>query len=797
MNDLRYAARTLMRNPGFALVAVITLALGIGANTAIFSVLNAALLRPLPWPGSDRLVRVYESNISRGWDSFSASGPNFLDWRRQVHAFDQLAAWRSQTYTLAGREGAEKLDGGAVTAALLPMLGVTPALGRGFLPEEDRVGGNGQVAMVSHRLWTETFSSDPEILGRSIALNGTPYTVVGVLPSGFQWVYGADILVPLEPILDDRRRNHVLSVFGHLAPGATLDQARAEMDGIARGLAAQYPEMNREWSVRLVSFYDWILNPGFRRSLLMLAAAVGLVLLIACANVANLLLARAAGRQREVAIRAALGAGRMRLARQFVTESLLLSVAGGGLGLLGALWGIDLLRGMSPGNLPRVDETRIDPSVLLFTMVVSVLTGLLFGLVPALQASRASLNDALKEGGRTGEAGVRHRLKSALVVAELALSLLLLVGAGLLARSFWTLSHVDPGFDPKNLITMQISLPHPKYAMAARSAEVMSHLLERVSALPGVKAAAAGSLPPFGFGNTAFELEIEGRSAQAGETAPSANWRMVTPGYFRTLGVPLIAGRVFDDHDVDGAPPTVVISDTLARRFWPGQDPLGRRLRSNPANPWMTVVGVVGDVRNTGLAQEIRATLYMPAYQSSWTPLTLLVRGSGDPAALTASIRAEVKALDAELPVSNVQKMDDMIADSLAQTRFSMTLLAVFAGVALALATVGVYGVMAFAVTQRTHEFGVRVALGARQADVLKLVLSHALKLALLGVAIGLAASFVLTSLLSTLLFGVTASDPYTFATVALLLSFVTLAASWIPARRATRVDPMVALRCE
>jgi len=517
LKDLRYAARTLAANPGFAIVAIITLALGIGANTAIFSVVNAALLQPLPWPESDRLVRVYETNLARGWDTFSTSGPNFLDWRRQTHLFDKLAAWRSQSYTLVSAGDAERLDGGAATADLLPMLGVEPALGRNFLPEEDRPGGEGHVVIVSHRLWQETLGSDPAILGRALSLNGTPYTVVGVLPAGFQWVAGADIIVPLEPILDDRRGNHVLSVFGHLAKGATLEQARAEMETISHGLTQQYPDVLREWGVRLVSFYDWILNPDFRRSLLMLAAAVGLVLLIACANVANLLLARAAGRQREFAVRAALGAGRWRLARQLITECLLLSTLGGTLGLLAALWGVDLLRGLSPGNLPRLDEARVDLWVLAFTMGLTMVTGALFGLAPTLQAWKLNFNEALKEGGRAGAGGARQKLKGTLVVAELALALTLLVGAGLLMRSFWRLSQVDPGFDPKNLITMQISLADPKYSTPSKSADLVSRLLERVNALPGVEKAAAGSIVPFGGGNTAIEVFLEGAEDGAAE----------------------------------------------------------------------------------------------------------------------------------------------------------------------------------------------------------------------------------------------------------------------------------------
>ena len=795
--DLRFSARTLARNPAFTIAAVLALALGIGANTAIFSVVNAVALRPFPWKDSGRLVRIWESAPQLGWPRFSTSIPNFIDWRAQNHVYEDIAAWRGAELNLTGLEEAQRVEGGAVTASFFTTLGVQPSRGRFFLPDEEKPGADARVAVISHGLWTRSFGADPKIVGRTLVLNGADSTVVGVLPESFQWVLPSDILVPL--VLDPaaNRSNHVLIVMGRLRPGVTLERADAEMNGIAARLAAQYPDSNKGWSTQQAQVARWIVNRDVRRALLVLTAAVGFVLLIACANVTNLLLARAAGRRREIAIRAALGAGRMRVVRQLLTESALVGLAGGGAGLLLALWGVDLLRSLNPQTIPRIDEVSVDLRVLAFTLGLSLLTSLVFGLAPALQSSRPDVADALKEGGRGAPTGsMRHRARSALVTAEVAFSLVLLVGAGLLLRSFWRLTRVDPGFAPAGVVTMKINLPESKYPSAGEIQTFYEALFARLRAHPGVAGVATVSIVPFGYGNTANEVVIEGRPDDPGGAKASADWRLVSPGYFRAMGIPLHEGRDFESRDGAG-PGVVVVSEAMARRYWPGADPIGKRMRPRGGKDWMTVVGVAGDVAHRGLDEAPAPLLYFCAYSSNWNPMSLVVRTGSDPASVTTAARDAVHALDRDLPVSEVSTLESLRDASVAPQHFNTLLLALFAVLALTLASVGIYGVMAYAVSQRTHEIGIRMALGSPRRDVLRLIVAQAMRPTLAGIVLGLTAALAATRLMQSLLFGVSPRDPVTFLAVAAILVAVALAACLVPARRASRVDPMTALRYE
>ncbi len=796
--DLRFGSRMLVKSPGFTCLAVLTLALGIGANSAIFSVVNAVLLSPLPWRESGRLVRLWESNPQRGWPRFSTSGPNFLDWVEQNRSFEIMAGWRFMSFNLTEGGEAERVEGGAGSAGLLSMLGVAPALGRGFMPEEDKPGG-GCVALLGHALWQRRFESDPRILGRAITIDGEGCTVVGVLQEAMQWIGETDVIVPLGPRLDRNRGNHVLLAFGRLKKGVSLLQAQGDMEGVARRLEKQYPDSNAGWGVATATFRDWIIGPDVTRALFVLGAAVAAVLLIACANVANLMLARAAARRSEIAVRTALGASRFRVVRQLLAECLLLSLIGGVIGLLLAMWGVDLLRTLGPRNIPRLDEVGLDGRALAFTLGLSLLTSIFFGLIPALQASRPDLTESLKDGGRgTDGSSSRQRLRGALVMIEVALSLVLLIGAGLLLRSFQRLQEVDPGFQTQDLLTMQLNLPASKYRDAHRQIAFYTQLLERVRSVPGVQSASVASGIPFGPGNTSIELKIEGRAPEVDGSSPSADWRKVTPEYFRTLGIPIVQGRALEAGDGPDSPYVVVISKAMAHRYWPDQDPIGRRigLGGMREERW-TVVGVSGDVKNGGLDGETRPVIYLSFYQGTWNPMSLAVRATGDPAAAVASVRAAAKEIDPDVPISNVLSMEELMSTSVGPRRFNTLLLAIFAGVALILATVGIYGVMACLVGQRHHEIGVRMALGAQAADIMKLVLRHGMALTLIGMCVGLAAAFGLTRAMTSLLFEVDALDPLIFAGVSLLLAGVSLPAVYFPARRATRVDPLVALKYE
>ena len=797
VQDVIYAARLFRKNPGFLLASVITLALGIGGNTAIFSAVNAVILRALPFEDSDRLVRIWESNPGRGWPTFSASAPNFLDWRSQVQSFDELAALDYATFNLTGSGDPERITAASITANLLPALGVSPVRGRNFLDEEEQPG-NSRVVILSHGLWQRRFGADPGLVGSTIQLNGESYAVVGVLPQSYGLALGAELWVPLTFDPADRgraeRANHTLMVFGKLKPDVSLGAADAELKAIASRLETDYPKSNTGWTVATASFYDWIVPQQTRTALLVLLAAVGFVLLIACSNVANLFLGRAISRHREVAIRSALGASRSRVMRQFLIESMLLALVGGGLGVLLALWGVDVLRPTTSLGIPRLDQSRIDARVLVFTLTVSVLASLLFGLVPALQASRSDLCGVLKEGGRSVSPG-RHLLGRVLVTVEIALALVLLVGSGLMLRSFARLQNVALGFKPERILTMQLALPVSQYRQGTQRTAFFAQLLERLRVTPGVSSAAAISQVPFSPGNWAMEIAIEGRDPASGDTL-SADARAITPGYFQAMGIPLVEGREFTDQDGPDAA-TMIISERMKKQFWPDATAIGKRFRPGSRNPWMTIIGVVGDVRNLALNQDPRPAFYFCNAQLGFGAMTLVVRTEGEPATVEPAVRAQVAALDSNLPVFNVQSMETIVTSAGGVTRFQTVLLGVFGVVALVLAIVGVYGVISYSVGQRAHEMGVRMALGAQRGDVLRLVVGQAAALATIGVALGLCGAFALTRFIRGMLFEVSPSDPATFAAVSAVLLCAALAASYIPARRASKVDPMAALRSE
>ncbi|HEX8651885.1 MAG TPA: ABC transporter permease [Pyrinomonadaceae bacterium] len=802
LQDLRYGCRMLLKTPGFTLVAIVALALGIGANTAIFSVVNGVLLRPLPFKDPDRLVWAQAADLKTGEPGGSISPPDFLDYREQNRVFEHFAALQYISFTLTGDAAEpERVTGARVSADFFETLGITPVKGRSFLAEEEREGSN-RVAVISHGLWQRRFGSDPNLVGKTVDLSGQSTLVVGIMPAGFQFPSEVEVWspIPFGGKETSMRRTHFLNAIGRLKPGLTLQDAQADITSVARRLEQQYPETNTNYGMGLTLLPEQIVG-DMRRTLFVLLAAVGFVLLIACANVANLSLARGATRGKEIAIRVAMGASRSRVVRQLLTESVLLAVLGGVLGLLLAVWGVDMLVALSPEDLPRVKEVTIDPRVLSFSLLISILTGVLFGLAPALSFSRGrDLNETLKEGGRASGAATGHnRMRSLLVVAEVALSLMLLVGAGLLIKSFLKLSKVETGFDATSVMTMRISLPQTKYAEPQRRAAFYQQLLERTRALPGVEAAGVISELPLSGQNNDTYFTIEGKPPAApGSEDRLANFRTASPDYFRVMGIPLIRGRFFNDGDREGAPHAVIISETFARRFFPDEDALGKRLTIDLGEPWTgEIVGVVGNIRHFSLATEPFREMYMNIAQTPRGSVNLVVRTRSDPAALTAAIKQEVQGLDRDLPIYNPKTMEQRVSESAAAPRFRTLLLALFAALALVLAAVGIYGVISYSVTQRTHEIGVRMALGAGRRDILKLVVGHGIVLTLIGVAIGLIGAFMLTRIMATFLFGVSATDPLTYAVVSLLLIGVALVACYVPARRAMRVDPMVALRYE
>ena len=803
--DLRYGARMLRKNPGFTLVAVVTLALGVGANTAIFSVVNAVLLRPLPYAHPSRLVTLWGKTANTGADRMPFSYPNFTDYKNQAQAFESAAAYDTDDAVLTSDDTeAESLSGARVTADLFPLLGVEPALGRVFSTEEDKAGG-AAVVVISHGLWQRRYASDPQIVGRQIMLGERSTKVIGVMPRGFTFPVEeekADYWVPLvaDPSvaqLLSNRYGKFLTIVARLKPSVRLEQAEAEVSVIARRLEAQYPEANTGWSARLVPLQADIVG-GVRPALLILLGAVALVLLIACANVANLLLARAGARGKEIAIRRALGAGRARIVRQLLTESLLLSLAGGGLGLLLAEWLVDVLVATGPADLPRLADVNLDSSVLGFTLAVSILTGLVFGLAPALRASKTDLSEPLKEGGRSSTDGARgNSLRGLLVVSEVALSLMLLVGAGLLIKSFVRLLQADLGYQTERVLTASLSLSETKYPEPDQQAARYQQVLRRVASLPGVEAAGAASLLPLGGRDSYNVFRIEGRPPFAAGQEPSVRYQVVSPDYFRAMGIQLREGRSFNEGDTKDAPQVVMVNEAFARRHFSGEDPTGKRLSIGDEPP-REIVGVVGSVRHRGLDEEPQPEFYVSYLQTPRRDLNLVVRtASTDPAKLAASVHDAIKEVEKDQPVGGIRTMDALVAHSVAPRRFQMLLLGSFALIALVLAGVGIYGVMAYAVAQRRHEIGVRLALGAQRGDVIRLVVRQGMTLALVGAGLGLVGAFAGARVLGSLLYNVSAGDPWVFACVSALLILTAWLACYLPARRATGIDPMIALRHE
>jgi len=803
IQDIRYAFRMLYKNPSFTAVAAIALALGIGANSAIFSVVNSVLFRPLPYRDPSRLVMIWENHQQRGGPEREWASPADLrDWREHPQSFEHVAGFLGWGPTLTGRDEPEDLQGAAVSYDTFEMLGVAPALGRNFSADEDRAGAE-RVVVLSHGLWQRRFGSDPAIIGKSLTLSGVSATVIGVMPRGFTFpvLNKSEIFTPAGPLLATLkgcdRGCVILQVIAKLKPGVTLDAARAEMTAFSAQIAQQYPDTSDGVGTTLVPLHEQLVG-DVRLAMLVLLGAVALVLLIACANVANLLLSRAAAREKEVAIRAALGASRARLIRQHLTESLVLAVIGGSLGLLLSFWMVDVLVSFAPEGTPRVGEIAIDTSVLAFTFGVAVLTGVAFGLAPALLSAKTNFNSALKEGGRDARVSSHgNRVRSALVVAEVSLALMLLVGAGLLIKSFINLQHVDPGFNAKGVLRVDVSVPGIRYSSRPLVAAFFKQLVDRVSVLPGVEAAGAVSTLPLSGGGTDTSFLIEGRPQPDANREPVSHYAKVTPDYFRAMGIKLSRGRVITDADTIDAPKVAVISETMARRYFADEDPIGKRLVFGGGKDRREIVGIVSDVKFFGLNSDARPTMYFSEQQYAERGMSLVVRTTGDPMSLAAGVRSEVQALDRDLAVSSVMPMESLVSSSLAAPRFVLLLLGVFAGAALALSVIGVYGVVSYSVVQRSHEIGVRMALGAKVSDVLKLVLRQGMTLVGGGVAVGLAGALALSRVMESLLFGVGTRDLPTFAVTAVVLAGVALGACFIPARRAAKVDPMIALRYE
>ena len=797
IQDLKYSVRMLAKNPGFTVVAVLTLALGIGANTAIFSAVNAILLRPLPYKDPGQLVQVWETNPQRGFPEFPASPPNFFDWRDQNHSFSQIAAVQYDDYNLTGAGAPTHVFGIDVSPNVFALLGAKPELGRVFTETEDNPN-NPQVAIIGHSLWQTQFGSDPNIVGKAIVLDAKSFAVVGVMPASFRYPEAdTQIWTPLILREDSKtaRGAHWLSVIARLKPGVSFDQAQAEMQTIAGRLQTQYPNSNKDWSVFLRPLRKEVIG-NIQTALLVLLGAVGLVLLIACSNVANLQLARSSARRREMAIRAALGAGRRRIVRQLITESLLLAVVGSALGLLLAWWGTAALLKLDPG-IPRQTEIGIDGSVLIFTAAVAFITSLLFGLVPAMQSSSLDLTTTLKEGmGSRGSAAGRFR--QILVVSEVALAMVLLVGGGLLVRSFSRLLSVSPGFNPENVLTFRIQLPDAKYPKKENNQAFFRELLARVTALPGVDSAGAVLSLPLNNDFSNLQFRPEGQAQDPGAKPSSAQYNVASPDYFRTMDVPLLRGRVFTAADTNESQPVMIINQAMAQLFWPNADPIGQRIVISDRQPAAReIVGIIGDVHQMGLDKAAKPEMYVSLFQKGAGSASVVVRSKTAPLSLTSAITERIHSLDKDLPVQGVLSMEKVVGVSVGSRRFSTYLFTLFSFLALILATVGIYGVTSYTVAQGTREIGIRMAIGARPMDVMKFVLGAGMRQVLVGAGIGIAGALLLTRFLASLLYGLTAYDPVTFAAVLVVLAGVALAACYIPARRAMRVDPMIALRYE
>ncbi|MFL6215596.1 MAG: ABC transporter permease [Blastocatellia bacterium] len=811
LQDLRYSLRMLIKRPGFTVVAVLALALGIGANTAIFSIINAVLLRPLPYAAPERLVNVWATRPQRGITGNSASYPDFADWRDQNDVFEYTVGYHFTDFTLTGDDNPARIPGLVVSADLFPLLGAQAATGRIFSRDEDKNGAPLTV-ILSHKLWQQRYHGDPGVIGSSLTINSKSYTVIGVMPEGFQfplqndpvqmWATFASELTPTDgPTIAEQRGAHFLQVIARLKPDATIEQAQTTMATIARRLSEKYPDTNTDWSATVRSTHEDMIG-DVKPALLLLMGAVACVLLIACSNVASLLLARATTRHKEMAIRAALGASRIRVIRQLLTESIVLAIIGGALGMLIALWGTDALVAASGDELPRAAQIGLDPRVLGFTLLVSVLTGMLFGLVPAIHSSKTDLNEALKEGGRgTSDGGRRVSLRNALVTVEVAIAVVLLVGAALLIQSLWRLQKVDAGINPHNVMTFELGVPEVKYD-AKKQSEFFRQLQARLAAMPGVEAASAVLPLPLSGSNIGISFEIEGQPLPPGQH-PSSAYRAVSLDYFRAMGIRLLKGRDFNERDGYDAAPVIIINEAYAERYFPNEDPLGKRIRpgisvetgKRPA--WREVIGVVGNVRHQSLTRDFTPEYYVPQSQIPFDSMTLVVKTASDPHGIVNAVREEVRAMDKDLPLFNIRTMDDYLSRSVAQPRLIALLLMIFAGLALLLTMIGLYGVMSYSVAQRTHEIGIRMALGASPRDVLALVVKQGMLVVAVGVGIGLAVAYLVTKVMAGLLFGIGAKDPLTFAAIAAIIAGIALAACFVPARRATKVDPMIALRYE
>lgn len=813
LQDIRLAFRSLINTPGFSFVAIITVALAIGANTTVFSLVNALLLRPLPYKNPQELVLLWEKFSAQGLDQIPVSAPEYLDYEKDLKSLE-IAGFDYVDLNLTAGEMPERIAGAVVTPSVFSVLGVEPIRGRAFTKTEFGEG-NDNVVVVSERLWKRRFNSDPEFVGKQLSLNGRSFTVIGIMSEGFQFplplfnVQGGtfgqqvDIWKPIAFSKNDleSRGSRSYGIVGRLKPGVSLLQAQAEVDTVITSWLPRFPD-NYEPATRfggtLYKFHDQVVG-GMRTALVILLGAVALVLLIACANLTTMLLARAGAREREFAIRVALGAGPARLLRQMLTESVLLAVIGGLAGVLLAIWGLDLLRALGSHTVPRIAEANLDLRVLLVTLVASIFTGILFGLVPALASSKPELTEALKEGGRGSTTGTRrNRVRNALVISEVALALVLLVGAGLLLKSFARLQNVDPGFDPRNVLSMEVSLPVAKYPRGKPVTDFYAEIIRRVQTLPGVEAVALTSILPLSGTNSDSSFAIEGRDPTQEKVYPDEEIRSVTENYFKVLKVPLVQGRFFDERDTADAPQVVIVNQSFARKWFPNQEAIGKKITfSDPRKPdpkWITIVGLVGDMRHRGLDVDAKPEYYLPHPQNPYRGMILAIRSQQDPRSLAESIRREIHQLDPELPAANVRTLENVASDSVAPRRLSVVLIGVFAAVALVLASVGIYGVMSFLVVQRTHEIGVRMALGAQRADVLRLVVGHGMRLVLIGSVLGLVMALLSTRALSAMLYRVSAFDLTTFAGVTIALALVALLASYIPALRATRADPMIAL---
>jgi putative ABC transport system permease protein len=807
LQDLRFAFRMLARKPGFTIVAVVIMALGIGANTAIFSLVRAVLLRPLPFHEPNRLVMVWEDASFIGFPRNTPAPANYADWKARSEAFEDMAALASRSFNLTGDGEPVKVQGYGVTAEFFPLLGVTPALGRVFLPEEDKPEAN-RVAIISYNLWQSRYGGERDIIGRDILLNSDKHTVVGVMPGSFQFLESyIGIWVPLRLPKEEmaNRYNHYLQVVARTKPGVTLDQAQTNIKTVMAGIVRDNPDSAE--AGRLGAYVVPLseeLTGETRRSLVVLLVAVGFVLLIACANLANLLLSRAMGRSKEIAVRTALGARRPRLIRQLLTESIVLSTAGGAGGMIVAVWSFSFLQQLIPPGLTLFADLRVDPMVLVFTFALSVVTGIIFGLAPAIQASKTDLNEALKQGGgRTTLSAGNRRLQGAMVVGEVALAMVLLVGAGLLIQTFARLRGQYEGIRPESVLTVRTQLPDGKYREPSHRTAFYEQVLERVGALPGVVAAGYTTSVPLEWKGGSNVISIEGRPAEPGVLYDAIS-RQVSADYFNAMGVALREGRYFSESDTAQSMPVTIINQTMAREFWPNESALGKRFKnggSESRQPWMTIVGIVADVRQMGVDAPVKAERYMPYKQAAtqywFAPRDLVIRASVRPTSLSSAVVAKVHEVDPDQPVSNIRTMEQVLGEEIQLRRTGTTLLGVFAALAMLLAALGIYGVLSYFVTQRTPEFGVRMAMGAQTSDILRLVLKRGMGLALAGVVIGLAASFALTRLVASLLFEVSASDPVTFGVIAVMLTGVAFLSCYFPARRATKVDPMVALRYE